>query len=65
MRRLSFVVRIGRTKLKLLAFVGLVKRAEPEPGAQPEWEAARYGEAEPRLTSGGEAVSKITSSIRK
>jgi hypothetical protein len=37
--------------------------AKPEPGAQPNTEKALYGEAEPRLTSGGKAVSRSTSCL--
>ena len=33
--------------------------AEPEPGAQPDTNKPGYGEAQPRLTSGGEAEAKI------
>ena len=38
--------------------------AKPEPGAQPIQEFRGDGEAEPRLTSGGEAVAKGVQAVK-
>ena len=53
--------RAGKKEVGLCPWYGLwpiTKGAKPEPRAQPEMMGHRYGETEPRLTSGGRAAPK-------